>query len=113
MSNTSTLTLTLSSDDLFSKWGFSDGDLLYDAFLDSYMGNKTLLAESMHSFAHALLVLLVKRHLLPKCPSDDVHEICTAHNPIRFRDTVERFPEVEVVVPHMDILAAAEELAGG
>lgn len=66
----------LSSDSLFSKWGFDDGDVLnYHPLFDEWDDN------------HPALIAIVKRFLLPHIKDNyelevDLH---TCHNPIRIK----------------------------
>lgn len=80
-----TTTLCLSANDLRSKWGFRDGDLLSDWGLRE----PTLACpESLkwHNWKHQVLIRLVRQHLLPLMPLTEVEEIGTRHNPIRVVD---------------------------
>lgn len=73
-------TLTLFSDELFSKWGFNDGDMPDDVcdHLDEIYPVWPILDW------HKILVRLVKEHLLPILEQHvELVEICTNHNPIR------------------------------
>lgn len=83
--------LTLSADDLCSKWGFSDGDLLTEHGF-RYTKEKPPATGPMQyqHWNHEVLILLVRRHLLPLMPGAEVEEIGTHHNPIRFTDWHER-----------------------
>lgn len=103
----------LPSDDLFTKFGFSDGDLLNDVLDDHYPDGVPNLPGDHLGFRHRVLVRVVREHLLPRCPSADVYEISTLHNPIRYEDSVSRFTEVEVWVPVDEVIRIAEDVARG
>jgi hypothetical protein len=72
--------ITLYSDGLLSKWGFSDGDAP-DAWLD-YCDDHGIDFSPVEW--HSVLVKLVRRYLLPVLDQQvEVAEIVTIHNPIR------------------------------
>lgn len=73
-------TLRLSANDLRSKWGFRDGDLLSDYGLRE---PTTPCPDGQHDWKHRVLIRLVRQHLLPLMPFSEVEEIGTHHNPIR------------------------------
>lgn len=64
------ITVTLNASDLWSKFGFCDGDLFTD----------------FSGLPHEILVKAVRKHLLPLLPGIEVYEIQTIHNPIRVKD---------------------------
>lgn len=72
-------TVTLKADDLYSKWGFGDGDALSDAFDEMNLGYLDL--------EHETLCLLVEDKLLPILPRPvKTYRIGSLHNPIRVDD---------------------------
>jgi hypothetical protein len=71
--------VTLRAADLYSKWGFGDGDILRDAFDDMNLGGIEL--------EHETLCLLVEDKLLPILPRPvKTDRIGSIHNPIRVDD---------------------------
>jgi len=88
----------LDSSSLWSKYGFRDGDSLTE--------NRADIAHGVSR--HAVLVHLVRTHLLPALPRPvRVFEISTCHNPIRAEhDETEDFPYMGVWVTDTDIAAA-------
>lgn len=110
-------TILLFSAGLLSKWGFKDGDLLYDLLWEHDMRDGDL--------AHAVLCVVVRERLLPALDQAvEVQEIGTIHNPIRARtvdgvDVTGEWHSVEhhtpltptsVAVPKADILAIARRI---
>ena len=73
-------TLHLDGDSLLSKWGFGDGDCVFDYWWDAA-------DEAVEFDHHAALRLLVHRHLIPAIEAAGhtitVYNIETSHNPIR------------------------------
>jgi hypothetical protein len=63
--------------DLYSKWGFSDGDV-----------NEEVCSElGLRRWRHEILIEMVRARLLPALPNKiEVYEISTHHNPIRAED---------------------------
>lgn len=72
--------LTLWSDDLFSKWGFNDGDLpdpVWDLIINENLDRRTI-------HWRDVLCNLVKKYVLPLLDQEvGVYQMSTAHNPIR------------------------------
>lgn len=68
----------LNASDLFSKFGFNDGELIGDWLFDNY-------EQISDVDDRAVLVYLVRRYLLPKLADHTftVDELVTNHNPIR------------------------------
>lgn len=61
---------------LLSKWGFGDGDLLWDFLYD----------HGIKVDDEPVLVRVVREHVLPAIDQQvDVYEVCTIHNPLRAR----------------------------
>lgn len=97
--------LLLSADCLLSKWGFSDGDILFDYLWVALELDNTPAGEAMGGPAaatsqevyqrfqevdeHAVLRRLVREHLVPALEAAghrlEVYDIETNHNPIRAR----------------------------
>lgn len=111
--------LKLVTDDLLSKWGFEDGDLL----MEFMIANGYDCRKQSH---HAFLVAVVRRFVLPRLEQRvEVHVIGTHHNPIR-AVTVDgeavddmnpqanptRLRPAEVVVSHDELTRVARELFG-
>jgi hypothetical protein len=70
-------TITLFADNLYSKWGFHDGDILNDAWY----------ALGLSGDRHEVLCQLVEERLLPILPHPvKTERISTCHNPIRVED---------------------------
>lgn len=81
--------LTLRAEDLCSKYGFHDGDLLSNFTLDMEIDLRGL-------GEHEVLIYLVKKHLLPAIPFPVlVKEIVCCHNPIRVTFSPEQLQERE------------------
>lgn len=73
-------TFTLRATDLYSKFGFEDGDMFMNFMWDEFGYGR---AEHMTD----PLIALVKTYLLPLLPEGmDVEEYASAHNPIRATD---------------------------
>ena len=65
--------------DLLNKWGFGDGDMLYDFKVE----------HGLKVIAHTLLVEVVKRHVLPELRKHHRIEVTIVpglHNPIRLTE---------------------------
>lgn len=74
-------TVSLFSEDLLSKWGFWDGDILNEVLWDRALEEGV---KPMGGDHHAVLVRAVREYLLPVLDQDvEVYEIVTSHNPIR------------------------------
>lgn len=68
-------TITLFADALYSKWGFQDGDILFDCLMDGGFSRVD---------DHGLLEQLVRQFLLPKLPVPvEIEIFSTCHNPVR------------------------------
>lgn len=101
----SVFTMRLYADCLGSKFGFNDGDEP-EALLDWCDEHGLPYPEDWH----AVLIRLVRAHLLPLLPGVEVQTISTAHNPIRAVDpAVVQDSDVEVEVTWQDILAASDD----
>ena len=88
--------LRLATDDLFSKWGFGDGDVVEDYLWDHV--DEDLQARLFDLDQRAVLCQLVRSHLLPALDRPvEVYEIQTIHNPIRAR-SVAGLPVEEGVI---------------
>lgn len=105
------MSITLHARDLFSKHGFSDGDLLDDFLWDHF--NET------HPVAsHELLELLIREHLVPVLPVPlELERIISIHNPIRVADCeLERYdlgstyPDTIVVIEDGVVLQAVQRM---
>lgn len=71
--------LTLHAESLFSKWGFNDGDAVYEWWWDEFDDEPP-----PYSDLHRALRDLVRTHLLPLIPGEfTVIDVETSHNPIR------------------------------
>lgn len=116
-------TLRLSAFSLFSKWGFSDGEVLGDWLRDAEDATGRDLRAEWKTDQHKALRELVKQHLLPLIPGPfTTRDIETSHNPIRVEvwrgkewdDYADNEPpEVEgigVTVPGDLVLAALRRL---
>ena len=76
--------ITFSANDLRSKYGFNDGDILSDAGLREPTVPQP--AGRQHKWKHEVLIRLVRQRLLPLMPLAEVQEIGTHHNPIRLAE---------------------------
>jgi hypothetical protein len=102
------ITVTLDAASLYSKWGFSDGDLLSGAF---YAMKITGIRQ------RDVLAQLVEERLLPALPYPvKTERIDTAHNPIRVEDahhsdgSYEANGNVIVFVTYGEVAACAERM---
>ncbi len=111
--------IRLDAGELFSKWGFSDGDLLRD--LINYGDREVLrFMNSGHELAsygitHATLISLVEQRLLPNLPRKiETFRINTCHNPIRAEDGEidHDICDVAVWVSADEVVAEAERIMG-
>lgn len=106
--------ITLSSDSLFSKWGFNDGDVLDDIIYDAENAGRLHRNGygSHNGLAHDTLIELVKTELLPELPRRvETYEICSIHNPIRAAEhEVHDFTCVTVSVSYAKVIATARRL---
>ncbi|WP_390241875.1 hypothetical protein [Vibrio sp. R78045] len=84
-------TWTLSTDDLFNRFGFSDGDL----FEDLALGEQMALPSKQE-----ILKLVVEHLLLPKIDCViELYDVNTSHNRVRFDDRHKgTFEPVEISV---------------
>lgn len=91
--------VTLLAEDLESKWGFSDGDLIFDWLPDDDL-------DKLCDFSHTVLVDLVRTHLMPVVTaaghSVELEVIGTIHNPVRARSI--NGQEVDHYADHRSIL---------
>jgi hypothetical protein len=112
---TSTLpeSYTLIPADLLDKWGFADGDLLFE------VADWLRITENLDLDDHDLLAAVVHRFLLPalSLKESDTEEFITVHNPILLRDSLRTMlAQVRirrgkpVIVPTFAILALARTL---
>lgn len=107
--------IELAATGLFSKWGFSDGDIL-DGVLSK--GGYCVISRPIDkhlSFDHEVLARCVERYLLPALPVQiEVYRIATCHNPIRIADSsvglLEVVEDVTVRVSAESILEIAAEV---
>ena len=113
--------INLNSNNLFHKWGFGDGDVLYDWWWDNY-------DDSPPVDKHDLLYDLVVRYLVPELEKAghtlDVIRIHTNHNPVRaetldgvevdwYSETWELIePEISVEITEVQIKEAVDSLGG-
>lgn len=71
------------TNDLLSKWGFDDGDILNDFAFNNNLEFTNDPAES-HSGSHEALIKIVREHILPRLDQKVVVQtISCIHNPIR------------------------------
>mgnify|MGYP000379000117 FL=1 len=97
--------INLPSEDLKSKFGFHDGDILY-----SYCDQHDLDDLWKNVGVKDVLCLLVERHLLPLLPGVRTYRICSIHNPIRAEDGCEVPANIVAHVTHEQVVAAIEAL---
>ena len=77
-------TVHLFSDDLLSKWGFSDGDVLSDPLYDLADERGLNWTKEKGLDKRAVLIRAVKEYLLPALDQRvEVETLLTSHNPIR------------------------------
>ena len=101
--------VTLETASLFSKYGFSDGDLLWDLFADDAVVSVIFGATSI---AHEALCVLVQERLLPALdPPVMTRTIVTIHNPIR-ADSFDDDPvtPASVTVPTWDVFCTVRRV---
>lgn len=126
--------VTLNASSLFSKWGFRDGDVLwewiesvdatdYNIFqhFRNIRGNKDLTLAQTKTWSpdhHATLCDLVHEHLLPLIPGEFTTYITDSHNPIRIdtwrgrkfnyhaEDMPSGIPDIAITLPGTTILSA-------
>ena len=80
---------TLRATDLFSKWGFKDGELLDDFLWESGFGDVEAPEDWPITFQGKVLALTVERWLLPALPrAVETLRGAGLHNPIRARSSV-------------------------
>lgn len=95
--------IILHASDLYSKWGFQDGDLLMDTQFDEQL-------EKMDD--HKALESLIREFLLPALPDPvEIEFYESIHNPVRAADwpegaISEANASVSVEVPHAKVLDA-------
>lgn len=97
--------INLPSEDLKSKFGFHDGDILY-----SYCDQHDLDDLCKNVGVKDVLCLLVERHLLPLLPGVRTYRICSIHNPIRAEDGCEVPANIVAHVTHEQVVAAIDEV---
>ena len=97
--------INLPSEDLKSKFGFHDGDILY-----SYCDQHDLDDLWKNVGVKDVLCLLVERHLLPLLPGVRTYRICSIHNPIRAEDGCEVPANIVAHVTHEQVVAAIDEV---
>ena len=107
-------TYTLLPSDLLNKWGFADGELLFDV-TDWLNVEENLIVNGTD-----LLLAVVHRFLLPAvgASASNVEELLTSHNPIRLNLSIRTMPAqvraqraAPVIVKTADILALARTLS--
>lgn len=100
-------TLTLSSEDLLSKWGFCDGDQI-DDLVWALLGFE----DSFEIDMHEVLCRLVETHLVPLLGGLRTYRIGTCHNPIRLlpEDRDKPFLCVEAEIPYAEVERVAREV---
>lgn len=87
-------TITLHTDGLYSKWGFSDGDVLDDVLYDLGYGDQwekerdwTRADDNRFHFDHRVLIRVVHHIVVPALAAhhqiSGVYTIHTIHNPVR------------------------------
>ena len=113
--------MTFHTNDLLSKWGFGDGDMLTDLLLDNNL-EVPYSAERMR-YDHVVLIEVVKTHVIPRIDASIVAvEYGSLHNPIRasevngkevdwfkYNEGIRLSPET-VEVDDADILAIARRI---
>lgn len=103
--------------DLYSKWGFGDGDMLDELIWEGGFRNVRAPADTHLGFEHEVLARCVERHLLPHLPPGvKLERIGTCHNPIRVagwpepdRDELE-IEGVSVEITEAQVLQIASQL---
>lgn len=84
-------TVTLHADNLFSKWGFRDGDLfkeivdelVEEGLIDPHLWAVAHDGTDKHSPQDVALLKAVKKFLLPALKSRVKVHLCWTHNPVR------------------------------
>lgn len=110
----------LPATDLFSKWGFDDGDLCKDFYYEvgepefwNFGGARLCRQEQPFGFSHCLLIELVEKRLLPALPRR-VRTFCisTLHNPIRAEDdeSSDGLDNVVISIARSEVLRLARDM---
>jgi hypothetical protein len=118
--------VTLNECDLYSKWGFGDGDIIREYFytegsvLDGLNEKFDAIApDAPMSLDHLTLIAIVKKYLIPALPYKvNAEEYTTCHNPIRAdkwideddEDLYELVGDRSVEVSLADIVKTAHEI---
>jgi hypothetical protein len=107
-------TYELHAADIFSKWGFDDGDFVFD-IPEEYPYNAYKLKPEFekYGFAHALLIVLVETHVLPTIPTSTYTNYCrmmTMHNPVRAEEVAGVDVNNIVTITQDDVNAAIESI---
>lgn len=107
--------------DLFDKWGFSDGEVLFDVLFDNFIAPTVWTLDGVTGGAHVhaqtfdscLLIRLVREYLVPAIPRPfGVHRSMSAHNPVRadMGETVDGLDDIYIDVLHADVLRIARDM---
>lgn len=107
--------------DLFSKWGFSDGEVLFDVLFDNELEPTVWTFDGVtgggfehrQTFDSCLVIRLVREFLVPAIPRPfGVHRTFSAHNPVRadMGETVDGLADIYIDVPHADVLRIARDM---
>lgn len=112
--------IRLSVEDLRSKWGFADGDLLDDLLDEGGVEFPKggwlfdgVFDVHAYGFSHCVLIDLVEKLLLPALPRKvRTYRVSTLHNPIRLEDgeDVSGMEEAYVDLREEDVIAYAKSL---
>ena len=108
--------ITLHAEDLWSRGGFSDGDILEEFWPEVLFEDSS--DADPHGEEHRVLIYLVRNLLLPKVDPqhyDEIMEIVTNHNPIRVSnhfhaEVPDEVREISVTVTEDEVLLARDEV---
>ncbi|CDT76635.1 hypothetical protein [Vibrio crassostreae] len=97
---------TLSSDGLFDKWGFSDGNMFDELCLDSELNE--ILPDSKE-----VLKIVVEQFLLPQIPHPvALYDANTSHNRVRADNELQnQFEPIEITVNGEQIFEMLKNLS--
>ncbi len=117
--------LYLPASGLFSKWGFNDGNVIWE-WIGAAEDSGLVELHQLDVDTHVVLIQLVTEHLLPLVPGPfTIQHIDTIHNPIRVgtwrgeewddyaKDAPTEVADISVAVPGRLVLRALVEHLGG
>jgi hypothetical protein len=94
--------IRISTQDLRSKFGFHDGDILSDFLFDF---------PKLWDLEHDVIFALCKKHIEPRLPDGvEMYRIHTHHNPVRLKDMDAIFDDFEIEVTAEEVLETAKAI---